>query len=330
MSRHVLLVVGLLGVGCDLRSPALDEGPRPARPTRSPRLHAAAEPPAPAPPATPAPPVTPADVSLGDGFELRAAIRDGRLALVPIIATGPLEARTFATLPEAMARGTVSVREAREGFDVERVWVMNRGAQPLLVLNGEVIIDAQQDRALAETVVIPPHQGREVSVRCVESSRSEGGHQFHASGVLAELPLRQVIAHREQTTVWRKVDEINTARGLSPDTHTYRHAAALQTSGPVAARRDRLVAQLAAQPDRARMVGVAVAIDGVVVAIDRFATPELYRRLELRLLASYAAGDPGRPREGRRVTPDDIRALLRDSNALAETEASIGALRPPE
>jgi hypothetical protein len=66
------------------------------------------------------------------------------------------------------------------------------------------------------------------------------------------------------------------------------------------------------------------------VAVDRFASPDLYRRLEPRLLASYAASDEGPPREGRRVTPDDIRALLRLPNALAETEASLGALRPPE
>jgi ARG/rhodanese/phosphatase superfamily protein len=324
MSRHALLVVGLMVVGCDVRSPPPDQAP----PVRTARRELPKADPAPVDP-TPTPPPPP-NVSLGDGFELRGAVRDGRVALVPIVATGALDRRAYATLHESMARGTATITEATEGFDVEHVFVTNRGAQPLLVLNGEVIIDAHQDRVLAESVVIPARESREVRVRCVESSRAEGGQHFHSSGVIAELPLRQVVAHKEQTSVWRKVDEINGSRGLQPETHTYRHAAAQQTSGPTAERRDRLMAQLAAHPDRARMVGVAVAIDGRVLAVDRFATPDLYRRFEPRLLASYVAGDQGPPREGRRVTPDDIRELLQLANAVSSTEASLGALRPPE
>jgi hypothetical protein len=325
MSRHALLVVGLLVVGCDVRSPKLEEAPRPVRTAHHPRIEVPDLDPAPADP-TPTPP----DPSLGDGFELRGAIRDGRLALIPIVATGSLDGRTYATLHESMARGAATVREVDDGFEVEHVIVTNRGAQPLLVLNGEVIVEAHQDRVLAQSLVIPPHEASQVSVRCVESSRAEGGQQFRSSGVIAELALRRVVAHQEQTRVWRKVDEINSRLGLQPETHTYRHAAATQASGPTAARRDRLTARLAAHPDRARMVGVAVAIDGRVLAVERFATPELYRRLEPRLLASYAADDEGPPREGRRVSPDDVRELLQLSNAASTTEASLNALRPPD
>jgi hypothetical protein len=68
-----------------------------------------------------------------------------------------------------------------------------------------------------------------------------------------------------------------------------------------------------------------------VLAVDRFASPALYRRIEPRLLASYAAGEEAaEPREGRRVTPDDVRALTRIPQALATTDASYVALRPPE
>lgn len=314
MSRHVLLVVGLLAFGCDVRSPP--PAPAPHRPTR---LAAAPAAPAPAAP-------TPPDISLGDGFELRPALRDGRLALVPIVATHP-RSQPYAALHESMQRGAAVVRESPNGFDVEHVLVTNTGADPLFVLNGEVIIDAQQDRVVAQSAVIPPHQSRNVRVRCVESARAEGGTRFHASGLVAELPLRQAVTHLEQSAVWRVVDRINAGLGLSPETHTYRHAASLLATGPIALRRARLVARLAAHPDRPRMVGVAVALDGLVVGLDRFATPALYRRLEPLLLASYVAGASGPPREGRRATPDAIRALLRFS---VSTEASLTALRPPD
>jgi hypothetical protein len=339
MSRYALLVVGLL-VGCsDLRSPSVDETPRPrpAKAARAERIAAADPAPAPAgPTADPAAaaaaqaPATAPDLSLGDGFELRTAVRDGRLALLPIVATGAVAKTEYVTLPEGMARGQVWVREMPDEWDVGSVQVHNGTQRPLLGLQGEIILDAQQDRVLAETVVIPPGTTQEVSVRCVESGRSEGSTRFRTSSVIAELSLRRVIAQKDQSAVWAEVDRINERHGLSPETHTYRHAAALLTRGELAARRDRLAALLDTHPDRARMVGVAVAVDGVVLAVDRFASPALYRRLEPRLLASYAASSEGQPREGRRLTPDDIRALTQRPGALETTTASAIALRPPE
>lgn len=341
MSRYALLVVGLL-VGCsDLRSPSVDETPRPrpAKTARAERVAAADPAPAPSGPtaesavaaasAASAPAHAP-DLSLGDGFELRTAVRDGRLALVPIVATGPIAKTEYVTLAEGMARGQVWIREMPDEWDVGTVQVHNGAQRPLLGLQGEIILDAQQDRVLAETTVIPPGTTQEVSVRCVESGRSEGGSRFRASGVLAELSLRRVIAQKDQAAVWAEVDRINERHGLSPETHTYRHAAALLTRGEYAARRDRLAALLDTHPDRARMVGVAVAVDGVVLSVDRFASPALYRRLEPRLLASYAASSEGPPREGRRLTPDDIRALTQQPGALETTTASAIALRPPQ
>ena len=331
MSRYAVLVVGLL-VGCDLRSPG-EEAPRPARTAGDPAAASPAAPPVVAslPAAPPMVASAPAsDPSLGAGFEMRGAVRDGRLALVPIVATGTPDATDYVTLPEGMARGQVSVREMPDGWEVSVVRVHNGAARPLVALQGEVIVEAHQDRVLAESVVVPPGTTREVAVRCVESERGEGSSRFRASGAFAELALRRVVAHKDQSQVWNEVDKINQRHGLSPETRTYRQAAALHARGETAARRDRLAALLAAHPDRAKMVGVAVAVDGKVLAVDRFASPALYRRLEPRLLASYAAGEEGAPREGRRLTPDDVRALARMPRALATTDASYMALRPPE
>jgi hypothetical protein len=328
MSRYAVLVVGLL-VGCDLRSPSIDEAPRPVRTARAQEVVERA--PAPEvsaeeakPEARPAP-----DASLGAGFEMRTAVRDGRLALVPIVATGSVDKTDYLTLPEGMARGLVSVRELPDGWIVSSVQVRNSSSRPLLALQGEVILDGQQDRVLAESAVILAGETQEISVRCVEAERGDGAPRFRSAGAFAELALRRVVAHQDQSQVWEQVDQINRRYGLSPETRTYRGAVALQARGEAAARRDRLTALLAAHPDRAQMVGVAVVVDGKVLAVDRFANPALYRRIEPRLLASYAVGEESEPREGRRVTPDDVRALTRIPRALATTDASYVALRPP-
>src|SRR6185503_6574102 len=94
-----------------------------------------APPPAPAPvarveaaPVPPPPPPKPVDLSLGEGYEMRHVIHDGRVAVVPIVATGAVAARRYITLHDAMKRHQVSVRELGQ-WEVDTVRVRNRSAQ---------------------------------------------------------------------------------------------------------------------------------------------------------------------------------------------------------
>jgi hypothetical protein len=273
-------------------------------------------------PAPAAPKVS--DLSLGTGHEMRSVVRDGRLTLVPIIATAAIPETKYITLDEGMRTRKVTVREMPGDWQVDTVRITNRSRFAMLGLRGELILDAKQDRVLAEDVVIEPGATREVAARCIEHDRDRGGSRFRSGNAMAELSLRRLVAHSDQTAVWAQVDVINARLGISNHTKTYRHAAARHARAPVSERAGRLATQLAAHPDRDRMVGLAIALDGQVLAIDRFATPELYRSLEPKLLGSYAATDDGVVLEGRQLTPDAVRALA----SLGEnTDASFVALQ---
>lgn len=275
-----------------------------------------------------APADPPVDRSLGAGFEMGGVVRDGRIVLVPIVATGELPAQHYVTLQDAMARRQATVREMPGEMQVDLLRVHNGSELPMFVMSGELVLGGQQDRALAETRIIAPGRTVEVGVRCVERGREYGDSQFHSGRALVELSLRQTIAQQLQSDVWNQVAAINVRLHTQTDTETYRHAAALQQKSPVADRRDRLVAELAAHPDRQRMVGIAIAIDGTVIAIDRFATPELFQAVEGELVASYVASDVEGPHEGRLVTPEAIRRLAQLTSSTVTTDASFAALRP--
>ena len=73
------------------------------------------------------------------------------------------------------------------------------------------------------------------------------------------------------------------------------------------------------------MVGLAQVLDGQVVAIDRFATPELFASLEHELLGSYIASEHSPPHEGRTLLPDDVSTLAKDAHGVT-TAASFVAL----
>ncbi len=262
------------------------------------------------------------DLSLGEGYEMRRPINDGRLTIIPIITTHAAPMQKFVTLHDGMRKGIVSVREVggSDDWEVDTVRVTNQSNEPLVILEGELIEDAMQDRITAENVVIDPHKTQRISVRCVEEDRDHGGTTFHAGNAIAELSLRRTLVHRDQEAVWSKVKQINAREKLYPSTNTYRLAAHAQVKGDGGARRDRIVKQLEALEERPNIVGFAVAIDGQVVAMDRFATPDLYRQLEGELLASYIPTTSGNAQEGRRIAPDQVRALL-SSTTGSQTSA---------
>jgi hypothetical protein len=312
----------LATVGCNLDRDTSQPDP----PTRAPKRVVVAAPEPLPKPAEPPAAIAKVDLSLGAGYEMRRPIQDGRLTLIPIVAKIDAPPQKFITLHDGMRRGVVAVREVGYEWEVDIVRISNRSSEPLVVIAGELIEDAMQDRVTAENTVILAGKTESVQVRCVEEDRDHGGIVFHAGNALAELALRRTVVHQDQDSVWQKVKQINRRDGISTPTNTYRHAAHAQSK--LAERSAALLAQLEAREERSKIVGLAVAIDGQVIAIDRFATPELYRALEPELLASYLPATAGPQAEGKKISPADVRALMQMPGATAANTASTIVLRP--
>jgi hypothetical protein len=110
--------------------------------------------------------------------------------------------------------------------------------------------------------------------------------------------------------VWEEVRAYNRAREISNRTSTYKQAAALQAKGELADWRQRVLAQLAAVPERDRVVGMALALEGRLISVDVFATPELYVKMEPKLLGSFVAQAVDAGKEMRTPRPAEIKDLL--------------------
>lgn len=287
----------------------------------------AATPGAPAPAPAPVPaPVD--DRTVGPNLTALAPIRDGAMVIVPIVADVPATSPRFLTLDEGMRRGVVSVRELGE-VDYNRLMVSNQSDQKLCVLAGEIVLDGHQDRTFAESLVFNPRQREDVPVMCVEPDRDEGPtRRFVSARAMVHSDLRAQLYHGTQSSVWEEVRRYNRAHSIENDTSTYRTAAARQAGGPQGEWRTRVAAQLAALPQRDRLVGMAVALEGRLISVDVLATPQLYRALEPKLLGSVVAQAIDSHREIRNPRLAEIRDLLAGAEGNECSRSAITAAPP--
>ena len=93
----------------------------------------------------------------------------GDLAVVPLLAADlSVEADLLA---ESLARGTTEVAELDVEGDVNRVVVRHHGRWQLLLIDGEEMVGAKQNRILNVSALVPASTRLEIPVSCVEQGR---------------------------------------------------------------------------------------------------------------------------------------------------------------
>lgn len=263
------------------------------------------------------------------GVDLQVEVGDplvrGALALYPLFA-GTSPAPDYVPGPLAAATGRVQVRERDSGGGpaVAELVVTNAADLPVLMVEGEALLGAWQDRTLNVSVLLAAGATGAVPVSCVERGRWGGapaGARLAPALVPTGLRARKQAAvaagvmagaagdagrHADQGDVWAAVDE---------------YAARFSVVAPTAALDDVHQARagdVAAMVDGTRPLpeqrGVAVAIGGALRAVDLFDRPstlEAYWKPLTRGCALEAVGvAPVRP-PGRRAVVAAFDSLRR-------------------
>jgi hypothetical protein len=230
----------------------------------------------------------PKPTPLDDGRAVLQAVSHDNLTLFPVIATvTPKKKVDYLVLDEGMKKKLVVVKEAGDGGDVNNLTLVNTSDRPLFLMAGEVVIGGKQDRIIGKNTIVAPRTTESVPVFCVEHGRWNGRKaDFQSAEALAHTELRKKASFANQGEVWAEVSAKNAKRKVSNDTDTYRRVAkGTEVSGSIAGYEKAFAAALAARD--ARQIGFVVAIDGKVVAIETFGTPDLFRKFEKKLLRSY-------------------------------------------
>jgi hypothetical protein len=159
------------------------------------------------------------------------------LWVLPVFSSAP-EGPPYLTLPEAMQAGVVQISEVSQSGSVPELTVINSGGLPVLILAGEELMGAKQNRVLNTTVLVQEHAKVVVPVSCTEHGRwSYRSARFEDSGTIMPSKLRALkqrsvsrslasrgLAHSDQQEVWDGIRDMEARLGRSSPTSAMRDA----------------------------------------------------------------------------------------------------------
>lgn len=215
-----------------------------------------------------------------------------QLTLVPVVGGGR-RFRDYLLASEAIEAGLLTVTEVSESGSVPELLATNSSDKPILLLDGEELQGARQNRILNTTVLLPAHAKTSFPVSCVEAGRWQYTSRDFRSGHYAPSSLRQIksrdvqaslrshgVARSDQGAVWDAVSE---------KIQAFAAAAPTAAMSDVVDRAHDVIADYQkALPYPSGACGLIAAVAGRFAAADIFDSPSTLQAIWPRLVASYA------------------------------------------
>jgi len=243
--------------------------------------------------------------TLLSGVSIGEPRRHGRLEIFPLFAASR-ETDAFILLDEALAAKSVDVTETSDSGSVPVLKLTSKSPVAILLLDGEELIGAKQNRILNTSILAPAGAEMLLPVSCVEAGRWRySSHNFRAAGhalfakARARKAVRMVAMHQrrrvsgassahsvasqfdaDQNEVWSDVSDKLSRMGVDSASSAINDG--YESYGE---RLREFEAALAPVPGQR---GAAFALDGRIVGIELLATEDAFRAIYRKLLKSYA------------------------------------------
>ena len=217
------------------------------------------------------------------------------LTMLPLLRT---EAGTsnavYDVLDDALASGFVEITEVSAHGSVPELRVVNRGPKPILIVDGEELVGAKQNRVVNLTILVPSHSDLTIPVSCVEAGRWRARSKTFAAAPRAQYAtgrakrmsqvsacMRDMGEHfSDQAEVWKDIADKSARLGASSPTSAMEalfvdHA-------------QKLDAFVSALPPVDNQVGALFSVAGQIVGLDLFDRPSTLRKVLPKLVRSVA------------------------------------------
>ena len=206
----------------------------------------------------------------------------------------PLRIPDYVLLDEALGAGWVEITEISEQGSVPELRVVNRGTTPALIIDGEELVGAKQNRVVNLTILVAAQSGLTIPVSCVEAGRWRSRSRAFAAAPRAQYAtgrakrMAQVTTsmvmnesyHSNQAEVWSDIAAKCARLGAQSPTSAME---ALYTDHSASI--DRFVAACGAVEGQ---VGALFAVNGAIVGVDLFDRESTLRKMLPKLVRSIA------------------------------------------
>lgn len=200
----------------------------------------------------------------------------------------------YLTLKEALALGVLTITEISEGGSVPQLKAINKGDLPILLLDGEELAGAKQNRVLNTTILLKERSETFIPVSCTEQGRwSYKSREFEDSDLIMAQKLRykniRSVAFNlksshefrgNQSEVWDHVEEMQNDAGIHSSTNAMKDV--------YESRQDDLDEYLRAFPHLPGQRGILVFINGKATGLDMVSLESACAVLIPKLVKSYA------------------------------------------
>ncbi|HSS00712.1 MAG TPA: serine/threonine-protein kinase, partial [Kofleriaceae bacterium] len=223
-----------------------------------------------------------------------AAARKGGVTVVPVFATTVLPYTDYALVSDAVAAGKLEISELPRGPTVNALRARNRSRRRVLIIEGDHLIGARQNRMVTSSALIGGRRDVEIPVSCVEQGRWHGASSRFGSDASIGSPRLRSVAKAtvtrslfatgrravDQSQIWSQIAEQQRSLRVSSATAAFSHT--------YAARAVDITEIAAALPYTPGAIGIALGVGTELVSIDLFDRPETCRSYWRRLVEGAA------------------------------------------
>lgn len=217
----------------------------------------------------------------------------GNLAMTPLLNPGCADQKHL-TLHEALATGQFTITEVHAGGSVPNLKVINLLDRQVLLLDGEELVGAKQNRIVNTTILVKEASDTVIPVSCCEQGRwSYERPDFTSEHRVMSADMR---SSKSRQVMYR----LNAHNGFSADQHAIWDEIQAKAGRRSAESRSMAMKAIfekeknaiedyrgnfAAIPDQ---VGALFLINGYIAGLDCFGGADMFQRQFTKLLDSYA------------------------------------------
>lgn len=206
----------------------------------------------------------------------------------------PAGSTDYVTLDEALESGTATVTEVSESGSVPELQFFNEGESAVLLLDGEELVGAKQNRVLNLSILAPAQEKTIIPVSCVEqgrwayhsdSFRSEDRVHYSRGRAAKAASVSMSMASNNS----RRSDQREVWRNISEKSGRMRVSSATESMSDIYEQRKTTVQEFVSSfTHTENQVGAVFGIDGAVAGIDLFDRADIFSKFLPKLVRSYA------------------------------------------